>query len=313
MRRKALKENYLVTICGPTGIGKTDWAIRLAQHYQTEILSGDSRQFYREMKIGTAVPSEKELQMAPHHFIQHKSILESYSVGDFQKETLLKLNDIFKSHHLAILVGGSGLFMDAITKGLDQFPEAKPETREELSKIHQTKGIHALRELLAIHDPEYYRQVDLNNPRRLIRALEVCLTGGKPYSSFRGKKRAPDLFRHIPLGIKAPREHVYRRIEQRADLMMEKGLLKEAENLYAFRDRNALQTVGYQELFAYLEGKCDLATAVAEIKKNTRRFAKRQETWFGKNPEICWLLFDADVKTAIEQIEMRIKALEDEA
>ena len=298
---------YLISVSGPTGIGKTDWAIRLARHYNTCILSADSRQFYREMRIGTAVPSAAELETAPHYFIQHRTILEPYSVGDFRREALQKLRQLFASRNTAIVVGGSGLYMDALTGGLDEFPEVPQEVRENLLALQEREGIGALQELLREQDPEYYGTVDTNNPRRLIRALEVCMASGKPYSSFLGKKRPPGFFTHLPLGLAAPRETVYRRIDQRVDHMMAAGLLEEAKKLYPYRELTALKTVGYQELFSYMEGRWDLATAVAEIKKNTRRFAKRQATWLRKHPEIHWVPHDAPTREATDYLDSRIK------
>jgi tRNA dimethylallyltransferase len=297
---------YLISVSGPTGIGKTDWAIRLARHYNTCILSADSRQFFREMRIGTAVPSEAELEKAPHFFIQHRSVREPYSVGEFQREALEKLRELFASHNVVILVGGSGLYMDALTSGLDEFPEVPPEVRAGLQDLLEREGIGALQELLKERDPEYSKSVDPNNPRRLVRALEVCLASGQPYSSFRGKKAPPDFFTHLPLGLRAPRETAYRRIDQRVDQMMAAGLLEEAERLYPYRDLTALQTVGYQELFAYLEGRWDLGTSIAEIKKNTRRFAKRQGTWLRKHPEIHWVPFDAPTREVTDYLDNRM-------
>jgi len=296
-------KKFVVSISGPTGIGKTDWAIRLARHYKTEILSVDSRQFYREMRIGTAVPAAEELQAAPHHFIQHKSIHESYSVGDFRKEALERIRELFGRHSLLILAGGSGLYLDAITRGLDEFPKVDPGIREDLTRDYQEGGIIPLQKLLAEKDPQYHARVDLNNPHRLIRALEICLGTGKPFSSFIGHRKSPDFFTHIPLGLRAERNVVYARIEARVDQMMEAGLLEEARALFPYRHEVALQTVGYQELFSFLEGTWDLETAVQEIKKNTRRFAKRQGTWFRRHPEIHWIPYDAPTSEATRYID----------
>jgi tRNA dimethylallyltransferase len=301
-------KNYVVSVSGPTGIGKTAWAIRLARHYKTDILSVDSRQFYREMRIGTAVPTPEELQSAPHHFIQHRSIHESYSVGDFRREALERIRELFRHHRLLILVGGSGLYLDAVTRGLDEFPKVAPHIRKDLISAYEKGGISSLQELLAEKDPEYHARVDLNNPHRLIRALEICLGTGKPYSSFIGNRKAPDFFTHIPLGLQAEREVVYERIEARVEQMMEAGLLEEARDLYPHRDLSALQTVGYQELFAYFEGNLDLATAVREIAKNTRRFAKRQGTWLRRNPDIHWIPYDAPTEEAIRYIDGKMEA-----
>ncbi|MDM9631938.1 tRNA (adenosine(37)-N6)-dimethylallyltransferase MiaA [Robiginitalea aurantiaca] len=302
-------DKYLISICGATGIGKTRWAIRLAQHYKTEILSADSRQFYREMRIGTAVPSASELEAVPHHFIQHKSILETYTVGDFQREALERIADLFQVHDHLILAGGSGLYLDAVTRGLDEFPEVTPGVREDLERKYREEGIKTLQDLLYKVDPEYHKIVDLQNVRRLVRALEICISSGKPYSSFLGKPKSPQGFKHIALGIDAPREVIYSRIDQRVDHMIEQGLLDEVIELRQYRDLNAMQTVGYQELFAYLDGEVALETAIENIKRNTRRFAKRQGTWFRRDPNIFWIPFDAPAETGIALVENHIRSL----
>lgn len=293
----------LIAVIGPTAIGKTDLAIRLANHFQTEILSADSRQFYKEMTIGTAVPSHWELKMAHHHFIQHKSIFDTYSVGDFEKEAILKLDYIFKEKNIAILVGGSGLYVDAVVKGLDSFPPVPIQIREELIQLEKEKGLSYLQNELKKKDPFYFKQVDIENPHRVIRALEICRVSGQPYSSFLNQKRKERIFRTIYVGIKADRELIYERINRRVDVMMENGLLNEAKDLYKHKSLNALQTVGYKELFAFFDGKEDLNFAVEEIKKNTRRFAKRQLTWNRKNNEIIWTEFGEDISTLINKIK----------
>ncbi|EAR15840.1 MULTISPECIES: tRNA (adenosine(37)-N6)-dimethylallyltransferase MiaA [Robiginitalea] len=299
----------LISIGGPTGIGKTTWAIGLARHYRAEILSADSRQFYREIPIGTASPTLSEQEQAPHHFVGHLSVHDTYSVGDFRRDALERLRNLFKTHDIAILVGGSGLYLDAVTRGLDEFPEVEARIRRELNALWQDQGLGALQEMLREKDPEYYSAVDRQNPHRLIRALEVCLVAGRPYSSFLGKRKAPEFFKTIRLGIDAPRETVYRRIEQRVQAMVKAGLEAEARSLYPYRDLNALQTVGYQEFFAYFDGKYDRDTALEEIAKNTRRFAKRQLTWFRKDPEIHWIPYDAPLDQAIEYIDAQMKNL----
>lgn len=300
---------YLISICGATGIGKTQWAIALAKYFKTEILSADSRQFYREMKIGTAVPSAEELQAVPHHFIQHKSIQTLYTAGDYQQDAVKLLSEKFQVHDTLILVGGSGLFLDAVTRGLDDFPPVPPGVRDELEKKYAQEGLKALQDLLFEVDPQYHKVVDLENPRRLIRALEISTSSGRPYSSFLGKRRAPEGFVHISLGIEAPREVIYKRIENRVDSMIQQGLLEEVTSLLPYRDLNALQTVGYQEFFPYLDGETDLETAVALAKRNTRRFAKRQLTWYRKNPEIRWIPYDAPLQVAIHMIEEHIRTI----
>tara|TARA_R110002167_G_scaffold91083_18_gene245035 strand:+ start:1555 stop:2475 length:921 start_codon:yes stop_codon:yes gene_type:complete len=299
-------EKILVSIVGPTAIGKTKLAIAAARFFDTEIVSADSRQFYREMTIGTAVPSLTELNAAPHHFIQHKSISEAYSVGDYEQDALSLLQQLFEQQAIVILVGGSGLYTDAVTKGLDQFPEIDPQIRIDLNLQFAEKGLSALQLKLKALDPEHYTKIDQDNPHRVIRALEVCLATGKPYSSFLGKDKAPRFFKTITLGISTDREFLYERIEKRVDQMMEQGLLEEARSLYPKRDLNALQTVGYRELFRYIDGEYDLDFAVSEIKKNTRRFAKRQMTWYRKNKEILWVDHDMPLVDSIALLNKQI-------
>ena len=290
--------NSLISIVGPTAIGKTSLSIALAQAFNTEIISADSRQFFREMNIGTAVPSSEELAAVPHHFIQHISVEDPYSVGDFERDALKKLEQLFQSHQNVIMVGGSGLYVDAVTKGLDEFPDIAPEIRNTLNDVYASQGLPALQEKLRHLDPEYFSEVDKENPHRLIRALEVCLGTGKPYSSFRSKKTAQRPFKSLLIGLTAEREVIYDRINRRVDIMMEQGLLQEVQALVARKDLNALNTVGYKEIFQYLEGKYSLEEAVAEIKKNSRRFAKRQLTWFRRNTDIQWF----DYKTPVAEI-----------
>jgi len=276
----SMKTSKLLYVAGPTASGKTDLAIALAKHFNTEIVSCDSRQFYQEMCIGTAVPSEAELAEVPHHFIQHRSITADYSVGDFRREVLEKLKELFQQHPTVIMVGGSGLYADAVMHGLDEFPEVDPAIRPQLTAIFQQEGIEILQDLLREHDLKHYQVVDRNNPHRLIRALEICLSSGKPYSSFLGKKAAPDFFNAQTIVIDWEREALYDRINRRVDLMVEQGLKAEAKGLYTQKTLNALQTVGYREWFAHFDEKWDEATAIEEIKKNSRRYAKRQSTWF---------------------------------
>lgn len=300
----------LISVVGPTAIGKTKLAIALAQHFKTDILSADSRQFYKEMRIGTAVPSGEELQSATHHFIQHKSIHESYSVGDFEKEATHLLEVLFKKTDIVILVGGSGLFTDAVTRGLDDFPRIDPNIRTKLNMEFQEHGILYLQKKLRKLDPKYYEQVDSENPHRLIRALEVCIGSGKPYSSFLCQEKPKRPFAIFTVGITADREVIYDRINRRVDLMLEEGLLEEVKSVYKHKALNALQTVGYKELFKHLDGEWELDFAVSEIKKNTRRFAKRQLTWFRKNENILWVDFKDELSTIIKKIETEINTNE---
>ena len=294
-----MKTNYLINIVGPTAIGKTSLAIQLANKFNTEIISADSRQFYKEMSIGTAVPSAEELQAAKHHFIQHISIEDNYNVGDFESEALKKLDELFKNNKIVIMVGGSGLYTKSVLEGLDYFPEVSLEIRQELNLKLEKEGLDSLQQQLHKLDPDYYKIVDLENPHRVIRALEVCISSGKPYSSYLNQPKKKRNFTAISIGLSAEREIIYDRINRRVDLMITEGLLDEAKALFPKRELNALNTVGYKELFSYLEGKDSLETAVSEIKKNTRRFAKRQLTWFRKDQEINWF----DYKTPVEEIQ----------
>ncbi|MGD1946346.1 MAG: tRNA (adenosine(37)-N6)-dimethylallyltransferase MiaA [Croceivirga sp.] len=295
----------VIAITGPTAIGKTGRAISLAQHFKTEIVSTDSRQFYKEMAIGTAVPSQEELNTCKHHFIQHISVQDAYSVGDFERDALKCINELFKQNDIVVLVGGSALFMDAVLHGMDSFPEVDPSIRKRLNAQYQSEGIVALQTQLKRLDPNHYDKVDLQNPHRLIRSLEVSIATGKPYSSFLGKRTQKRPFSSILIGLHAERELVYERINTRVDLMMEMGLLEEAKSLYIHKDLNALNTVGYKEIFEFLDGNTTLQTAVTEIKKNTRRFAKRQLTWYRKNKMVKWVpyhLKEKDFITAVTEL-----------
>lgn len=278
----------LIVIVGPTASGKTTLAIQLAKDLKTEIVSADSRQFYREMSVGTAKPTTAELSQVKHHFINSHSITENYSVGDFEKQCLSLLNELFKKHDSVVLVGGSGLFIKAICEGFDELPQASPGIREKLNILLQENSIGYLQERLKLVDPVYYTQVDLSNPQRLIRALEVFESTGKPFSSFRKAKTNKRPFNILKIGIDLPRQILYDRINLRVDQMVKDGLLQEVKALLPHRHLNALNTVGYTELFDYFDGKADLETSISNIKQNTRRFAKRQMTWFRKDDEIRW-------------------------
>ena len=301
-----MKKGNLITVIGPTAIGKTALAITLAKHFRTEIISADSRQFFKEMNIGTAVPTAVELNTVPHHFIQNLSINDDYSVGDFERDVLKKLEGLFEKHAVVVMVGGSGLYVDAICKGLDNFPEVHPEIRKNLKTRLVEKGIRTMQNELKNLDFTTYHQIDLENPQRLIRALEICLASGKPYSSFLSENKSPREFNSIKIGLTAPREIVYDRINQRVDRMIENGLIDEARKLLPYKDLNALQTVGYKELFSYFEGEINLEFAIEEIKKNTRRFAKRQFTWFKKDDKILWFDYLTDPDKIINKIEQKL-------
>ncbi len=301
-------QKYLISIVGPTAVGKTAAAIQIAKHYHTEIISADSRQLFREMTIGTAKPSDDELSQTHHHFINSHRVTESFNVGDFEKQGLTILNQIFEQHNIAIMAGGSGLYVNALINGFDDLPAALPEIREKLNQLLSTEGIDVLRQKLLTADPAYYKQVDLNNPQRLIRALEVCESTGKPYSSFRKGSQAKRGFNIIKIGLDLPREELYDRINQRVDLMVTNGLIDEVKALTQYRCLNALNTVGYSEIFDYLDGKTDLNAAIASVKQNTRRFAKRQLTWFKKDKGIQWFN-PTDALTMIDYIDTTIARL----
>lgn len=302
---------HLISVVGPTAIGKTSLAIALAKHFKTEIISADSRQFFKEMQIGTAVPSKEELATVPHHFIQHKSIFDSYSVGDFEKEAIALLSNLFKNHDCVIMVGGSGLYVDAITKGLDEFPDVAPGIREDLNKILKEKGIVELQNQLKLLDETQFAKIDIENPHRLIRALEICIGSGQPYSSFLNKKKTKRPFKTITIGLKADRQVIYDRINRRVDLMIKEGLIREARTMYPHRALNALQTVGYKELFNYFDDEWTLDFAISEIKKNTRRFAKRQLTWYRKNENLIWFDYDEHTANIFNKIDEKINDLKD--
>jgi len=277
-------KKYLVVIAGPTAAGKTSLAIEIAKHYHTEIISADSRQFYRELNAGTAKPSEEQLRRVKHHFINNKSIAELYGAGHFEKEAVKLLEQLFKEHDVVLLVGGSGLYINAVLNGVDEFDEVPAELRMQLTSEFKSRGLAWLQEEVKKHDPRYSETVDNNNPQRLMRALEVCIHSGKPYSEFISRKKIRRAFMPVKILINPPREQLYKNINTRTDEMMKNGLLEETKALLPFRHHNALKTVGYNELFEYLDGKRTLEQAVEKIKQHTRNYAKRQITWF-KNKE----------------------------
>jgi tRNA dimethylallyltransferase len=282
------KPKTLIVVVGPTAIGKTALAIELAQFYKTEIISADSRQFFKEMNIGTAKPSAEELAAAKHHFINSHTIKTLFSVGDFEVEALKLMDELFQKHQVLIMVGGSGLYIDAVCKGLDDLPEIDLNIREALNEQLATEGIEAIKNRLQELDPEYYEKVDQSNPQRMIRGLEVVLSTGQKLSSFLTANKKERPFKIVKIGLNTDRALLYERINHRVDLMIEAGLLEEVKSLLPYRQYNALNTVGYSELFDYLDGKTDLASAIAMIKQNTRRFAKRQLTWFRRDENTVW-------------------------
>ncbi|MER2997886.1 tRNA (adenosine(37)-N6)-dimethylallyltransferase MiaA [Pontibacter populi] len=279
------KDKYVIVVVGPTAVGKTDLCVNLATHFNTEVVSADSRQFYKEMQIGTAKPTLAEQKAIPHHFVDSHSIAEEYNAGAYEQDALQVLDKLFKDHDVVIVTGGSGLYVRALCEGMDEMPETDPEIRTALTAKLEAEGLESLLARLQQLDPVYYSQVDKANPQRVIRALEVCLSSGQPYSSFRKSDKASRPFRTIKIGLTRDRQELYNRIDQRMDQMLQQGLLEEAKALYPYRSHNALQTVGYKEIFDYLEGKYDWEEAVRLLKRNSRRYAKRQLTWFTKHPE----------------------------
>lgn len=300
--------NTLITIIGPTAIGKTALSIEIAKHFNSGIISCDSRQFYKEMTIGTAVPEPEELASVKHHFIQNRSIFEDYNVGDFEKDALKKLSELFIKNHIQVMVGGSGLYIDAVLKGLDYFPKVSTSIRTQLNQDLEKKGLESLQKRLKELDIETYRNIALDNPQRVTRALEVCIGTDMPYSYFKNKPKKERNFKSIVIGLTANREIIYNRINKRVDLMINKGLLEEAKKLHQHKKLNALQTVGYRELFDYFDKKTTKEFAIEEIKKNTRRFAKRQLTWFKKTENAIWFDFKTNPQEIITEIKKLINA-----
>lgn len=276
----------LIVVLGPTAIGKTSLSIDLAKHYNTDIISADSRQFYKELLIGAAPPSEEELDEVQHHFVQHLSVTEDYNVGQFEEDAIQKLEDLFTKKDKVILVGGSGLYIDSICKGFDKMPDISAYIREKVIEMYQEKGVEFLQKEVKEKDPVFYNEVDKNNPQRLMRALEVIYSTNKTFSSFRKGTNKKRNFKIIKIGLHTDRKILYNRINSRVELMINNGLLKEVESLIPYKNKNSLKTVGYKELFQYFEGIYTLTEAVEKIKQNTRRFAKRQITWFKKDSKI---------------------------
>lgn len=301
-----MSQKYLIILAGPTAVGKTDLSIDLANYFNCSIISCDSRQLYKEMSVGTAVPSAEIQSKVPHHFIQNISIHSNYSVGKFEKEALETIGELHKTNDCVLMVGGSGLYIDAVCKGFDDFPDVQTTTRDELNLRLQKEGIDTLEKQLKELDPDYHKLVDKANPHRIIRALEICLSSGRPYSEFRIQQQKKRNFKTIMLVLEKDRKDLYERINNRVDNMMLMGLLDEVKSLEKYQHLNALQTVGYRELFAYMNGNYSLEFAVSEIKKNTRRYAKRQMTWFRRYAEAVF--FEPQKKEEIiKYISDRIK------
>lgn len=283
-----IKKNTLLIVAGPTAVGKTDLCIKIAKKFNTSILSADSRQFYKEMNIGTAKPSVKELQEVQHHFINTLSINDDYDVRKFEKDALKLMDRLFAHQNPLILTGGSGLYIDAVTEGLDDIPQVDSNIRKVLTEVYERNGINSLQEQLKSLDPLYHAQVDLHNPQRIIRALEVCIGTGKPFSSFRIKKKTIRPFAELKIALERERDELYSSIDLRMDQMIAAGLFEEAAQLFPYRQLNALQTVGYKEIFDYFDGLYDREEAIRLLKRNSRRYAKRQMTWLKKDAGYAW-------------------------
>jgi len=294
---------YLISIIGPTAIGKTALSIKLANYFNTEIISADSRQFFKEMTIGTAAPTTEELAAAKHHFIHNKSITEDYNVGTFEKEAISCLQELYKTKDVVIMVGGSGLYVDAVTKGLDYFPEVDKSIRAQLNSQLETEGLEALQLKLKLLDEVSYNTIKIDNPQRVIRALEICIGSGQPYASFLNKDKNKRPFKTITIGLEADRAIIYDRINKRVEIMVDNGLINEVKALAPFKHLNSLNTVGYKEIFNYLDNTWTLDFAISEIQKNSRRFAKRQLTWFRRDPSTIWFDYLSPIETITSKIE----------
>jgi tRNA dimethylallyltransferase len=295
---------YLISIVGPTAIGKTALAIQLAKQFNTHIISADSRQFYKEISIGTAKPSGDELNEAPHHFINNKSISETYSAGDFERDALAKLEELFNEHSVLILVGGSGLYVNAVLEGLHEMPSVDNETRNSIIELYKAEGIESLQKKLRALDEERFHSIDIKNPQRLMRAIEIALLSKETFGELKHQQKKVRPFKIIKIGLNSDRQELYDRINQRVDLMLNAGLLKECQSMYEYRNHYALQTVGYTEIFDFFDGKCELDQSIELIKQHTRNYAKRQLTWFRRDVDTAWFEPDSN-----KEILVHIKSL----
>lgn len=300
-------KNFLIVLVGPTGVGKTDISIDIARYFKSEIISADSRQFFREMKIGTAVPTEQQLKTIKHYFIGFLSIKDYYSSSLFERDVLELLPKLFSKNNIILMSGGSGMYIDSVCNGIDDIPDVDPDVRKKYIDQYNAEGIEGLRVTLKLLDPEHYANVDLKNYKRIIRALEICDTAGRPYSSFLKKQKRERDFGIIKIGLERPREDLYNRINSRVDNMVAMGLKNEAKQLYEFRNLNALKSVGYREFFDVFEGNISEEKAIELIKRNSRRYAKRQLTWWGKDKDIKWLNPE-HTQEIIQFIENEIKS-----
>ncbi|MDP4271109.1 MAG: tRNA (adenosine(37)-N6)-dimethylallyltransferase MiaA [Bacteroidota bacterium] len=278
----------LIVLLGTTGVGKTELSLRIAQRFKAEIISSDSRQLYKEMLIGTAAPTPAQLNRVKHHFVGELALTDYYSAAQFENDVIHFLEDYYQEHDIALMTGGSMMYIDAVCKGIDDLPTIDETLRKEIIRLYETEGLEPIKKQLKELDPVYYNQVDLMNPKRVIHALEICLMTGKPYSSLRTNTKKKRPFNIIKIGLTRDREELYERINMRVDEMMKDGLLREAEKLYPFKGYNSLNTVGYKELFSYIEGELRLEEAIEKIKRNTRVYSRKQMTWFKRDPEIVW-------------------------
>lgn len=283
-----MKKPVLIVLIGPTGVGKTELSLSIAEHYHTSIISSDSRQLYKDLKIGTAAPTPAQLARVPHYFVGTLELTDYYSAAQYETEVLKKLDELFQVHPVVIMTGGSMMYVDAVCKGIDDIPTVGKDTRELMIHRYETEGLDQLCAELRVLDPEYYRIVDLKNPKRVIHALEICYMTGKTYTSFRTRTQKERPFRIVKVGLTREREELYQRINQRVDEMMKEGLLEEAKRVYPYRQLNSLNTVGYKEIFKYLDGEWDLPFAIEKIKQNSRIYSRKQMTWFKRDTEITW-------------------------
>ncbi len=296
----------LIVLIGPTGVGKTELSLKIAEHCQTEIISSDSRQLYADLKIGTAAPTPEQLKRVPHHFVGTLQLTDYYSAARYEEEVIEKLKELFQTHSSVVMTGGSMMYIDAVCKGIDDIPTVDSETRELMLKRYESEGLEALCAELKLLDPEYYAQVDIKNPKRVIHALEICYMTGKTYTSFRTRSQKKRPFNILKIGLRREREELYERINRRVDLMMEEGLLEEAERVYPYRSLNSLNTVGYKELFKFIDGEWELPFAIEKIKQNSRIYSRKQMTWFKRDADIAW--FHPDQETEImDYISLHMK------
>lgn len=283
-----MKKPVLIVLIGPTGVGKTELSLSIAEHYHTSVISSDSRQLYKDLKIGTAAPTPAQLARVPHYFVGTLELTDYYSAAQYETEVLKKLDELFQAHPVVVMTGGSMMYVDAVCKGIDDIPTVDKDTRELMIHRYETEGLDQLCAELRVLDPEYYRIVDLKNPKRVIHALEICYMTGKTYTSFRTRTQKERPFRIVKVGLTRDREELYQRINQRVDEMMKDGLLEEAKRVYPYRQLNSLNTVGYKEIFKYLDGEWDLPFAIEKIKQNSRIYSRKQMTWFKRDAEITW-------------------------